>query len=62
MKMAMSRLLGTASTIGLALAIFAMLTLGVEFCLAVASPSATLAGAHTYPHPSYAYATPDPHP
>jgi len=46
-------------TLGVALTIFLALTMSVQFWLAAGSPSV---GAHTYPHPSYAYVTPDPHP
>jgi hypothetical protein len=48
--------------IGLAVAVFLALTTSVQFWLAAGSTSETSAGAHTYPHPSYAYVTPDPRP
>ena len=49
-------------TFGLALTVFLALTMSVQFWLAAGSPSGASAGAHTYPHPSYAYVTADPHP
>lgn len=49
-------------TIGLAIAAFLALTISVQFWIAAGSPSGNSAGAHAYPHPSYAYVTPDPHP
>ena len=61
-RKALSALRDGAVAGGLAIATFVLLTLSVQLWLAAGSPSGTSAGAHSYPHPSYAYVTPDPHP
>jgi hypothetical protein len=61
-KVTVNGLAQAVVTFGLALTVFLALTMSVQFWLAVESPSGASAGAHTYPHPSYAYVTPDPHP
>ena len=49
-------------TLCLALTVFLALTMSAQFWLAAGSRPGIPVGAHTYPHPSYAYVTPDPHP
>ena len=62
MKGAVNGLAQAMVTFGLALTVFLALTMSVQFWLAAGSPAGTSAGAHTYPHPSYAYVMRDPHP
>lgn len=62
MKRAINGLAEGMVAIGLAVALFLGLTMSVQFWLAAGSLSGTSAATHTYPHPSYAYVTPDPHP
>jgi hypothetical protein len=57
---AMKGLLRAAVTIGVAMAIFLMVTLAAQLWLANATSTAR--SGHTYPVPSYAHVTPDPHP
>lgn len=62
MKGAVNGLAEGMMAIGLAVAVFLALTMSVQFWLAAGSTSENSAGDHTYPHPSYAYVEPDPHP
>lgn len=62
MRPAIGPLRSSPIAAGLAIVTFLLLTLSVQFCLAVASPSGTSPVVRTYSHPSYAYVTPAPHP